>query len=79
MEQFISPTENPDLFKHFAYIVDGDVAHIERYEISSKMMGIIACLQSNPQIIEVTGDLRSQINLGGWTYDGTNFISPNGQ
>lgn len=71
-----TPMSNPDDYKHFAFVVDGDVGHISRLQIGPVLEGSIACLSSNPTVVEITGDLRTQVNLKGWKYDGNNFIPP---
>lgn len=73
-QNFLRPSENPDAFRHFAFIVDGEVGHINRIQIAPGLERSIACLSSNPIVVEITGDLRSQVATVGWVYDGTTFL-----
>jgi len=72
-QQSINPLDNPDEFKHFAFIVDGEVGHISRIQNAQYTERSIACLSSNPTIVEITGDLRTQVMTVGWMYDGETF------
>lgn len=72
----VNPLVEPDKFKHFAFVVDGDVGFILRIEDSAHTEGRIACLLSGPQVVEITGSVRSVINGDGWTYDGSTFHPP---
>lgn len=71
-----NPQSNPDAFRHFAFVVDGDVAHITRFRDIAQFEGQIACFLSNPTIVEITGSNRTEVNLNGWTFDGNSFIPP---
>lgn len=72
----VNPTSNPEAFKHFAFIVDGEVGHISRFQIGPVFEQSIACLSSSPVIVEITGDDITRVTMHGWTHDGTNFIPP---
>lgn len=68
---------NPDDYKFFAYVVDGEVGHVHIFQVHERSERIIACMQSQPTVVEITGDLRGQVNPStGWRYDGINFIPP---
>jgi len=57
----------------FVFVVGNDVAmrlHIGESHLSARQ---IACLRSNPTIVEVPFD--SPVDTG-WTFDGTNFNPP---
>lgn len=71
------PASGPDFYSEphtwFAFVIDGEVAWINVTPNSYEHY--LAVLSSSPQIVPVPSELSSSIGLG-WTYDGTNFTSP---
>ena len=76
MSNIPNPRENPDLFRYFVFVVDGEVGHLAIFQNSPEFERATACLLSNPTIIELTGEDRINVDPRGWTFDGTNFIPP---
>jgi hypothetical protein len=79
--QPITPSSNPDMFRYFAFIVDGEVGFRVAVTNHEDFAPSIACLLSNPTIVELTGMDVSQVkaawrNHAGSTYDGQNFHPP---
>ena len=74
----INPANNPDSYKHFAFIVDGEVGHVTRFVVHETYERSIACLSSNPTVVEITGEMRGLVGMNGWSYDGTTFVPTNG-
>lgn len=66
--------------KKFAFIAEGDVFTVwsiepeaaDNVEVATR---VVAGLQSNPTVIDITDLAHLGIGLN-WTFDGTNFIPP---
>jgi hypothetical protein len=73
------PEIDPADLKHFAFVVDGAVAHIvsipaPRVNISEQGNELLELWQSRPLIVEVPDDLE---NFGrGYIWDGETFKPP---
>lgn len=59
--------------KTFAFIVDGDIFHFMKVPNDERFAGIIAGLQSKPQIIEVPEDVPLMQYPDGWRYVNNRF------
>lgn len=63
-------------YAKFAFVVDGDVGMIIQMPDNPAYIEKerhVACLRSNPVIIEITN--KPGVNIG-WTYTGQDFIPP---
>ena len=59
---------NTDNKRVFAFIVDGDVFHFMMIPNDPELQGVIAGLNSQPMLLEVTG--RQELyKIAGWKYD----------
>ena len=65
-----NPTENPEAFEFFAFVVDGRVAAIF---IASKetMQNYIAAWSSSPIIVKLAPEQKNVVQLN-WDYDAEN-------
>lgn len=71
----INPTQNPEMFNHYMFVIDGEVVWRESVEKHEQMEMINAVFQSNPTIVQCPDELATTIQFG-WTYDGTTFSPP---
>jgi len=60
-----NPFENPELFKAFAFVIDGEVAIHQLYLISLELEGTIAALSSDPKVVEIPIDIFIGSGNGG--------------
>ena len=70
-----STTTNPERFKAFAFIVDGEVAHREIYLLSVGSEGAMAALLSDPKVVEIPMDIVYSVSIG-HTYANSVFSPP---
>jgi len=73
MANILPPQIDPATLKSFGVVVGTEVAFTMKYPQEAE--NAIAALSSNPQIVEVPENLKSQV-ASGWTFDGENFIPP---
>jgi len=76
-----TPSAAPEAFRTFAFVVDGEVGFKMSISAHPDFLPSIACLSSNPTIIELHGDDKVMVtpawkNTMGWTFDGENFHPP---
>jgi hypothetical protein len=64
----------PHESKHFALVVDGEVAWF--HSVDTRLERAVAAYQSQPTIIEL--DPTTEVGVVGydWTYDGEKFVPP---
>lgn len=66
----------------FAFIVDGELGWI--HSIDDTIEQWVAVMRSNPTVVELTDEQYVELTSPGvdpysYTYDGTNFIPPQGE
>lgn len=72
-----NPTNNPELFKHYAFVIDGDVVWKHAILAGEDYAMLNAIYSSSPQIVAIPDELITSIGVyQGWTYNGTSFIAP---
>jgi len=72
-----NPYTNPELFKAFAFVIDGEVAIHQLYLISSiGSQSTIAALSSDPKVVEMPMDLFPILGNGMTYADGVFTPSP---
>lgn len=73
----IRPTSSPELFKHYAFVIDGDVVWKHSILASADFEMLNAIYSSSPEVVLIPDELNASIGVyEGWTYNGTDFIAP---
>ena len=69
----ITPSNNPEMFEFFAFVVDGEVTVI--YPLQKTIEAYIAAWSSDPKVLKLSEDQKNIVRSG-WQHDESGFNPP---
>jgi len=72
-----NPSDNPQEFKHYAFVIDGEVVWTHANPSNDDFERVNAVFSSNPQIVLIPEELGNTVNwMEGWTFVDGEFVAP---
>ena len=70
-----NPTDNPQEFKYFAFVIDGEVVWNHANPLGSDFERVNAVFSSNPQVVPIPEELGNTVNwMEGWSFIDGQFV-----